>query len=115
MAVAVPDILARIVDRKRSTLERASVNRVDLERRARQRPEVRDFKAALTARPPAIIAEIKKASPSRGILTGDFRPEAIAAIYAAGGAAALSVLTDEEFFQGKLDDLEAARAAVTLP
>jgi len=115
MAVAVPDILAKIVDHKRSTLARAAVNRPDLERRARQRAAVRDFKAALTAHPPAILSEIKRASPSQGVFTGNFQPAAIAAMYAAGGAAALSVLTDREFFQGSLADLEAARAAATIP
>ena len=115
MAVAVPDILAKIVDHKQSTLARAAVNRADLERRARQRPAVRDFKAVLTARPPAIISEIKKASPSQGVFPGNFQPETIAAVYAAGGAAALSVLTDQEFFHGNLADLEAARAAVSIP
>ncbi len=115
MAVAVPDILARIVDHKRSTLARSRSNRGELERLAGERSDVRDFRAALTAAPPAIISEIKKASPSKGVFTEDFRPAAIAKLYASGGAAALSVLTDEEFFKGKLGDLEAARAAVTIP
>ena len=115
MAVAVPDILARIVDSKRSTLARASGQRADLERRAADRAPARDFRAALTAVPLAVICEIKQASPSQGVFTTDFRPAAIAALYASGGAAALSVLTDEEFFKGKLSDLEAARAAVTIP
>jgi indole-3-glycerol phosphate synthase len=115
MAVAVPDILARIVDHKRSTLERASRHRADLERRAADRLPARDFRAALTAAPPAIISEIKQASPSKGVFTEGFHPAAIAKLYASGGAAALSVLTDEEFFKGRLADLKAARAAVTIP
>lgn len=115
MEVAVPDILARIVDHKRSQLARASVHRADLERRAAERPAARDFRAALLASPPAIIAEIKQASPSRGVFTNDFQPASIAKLYTAGGAAALSILTDEEFFKGKLADLEAARAAVAIP
>ncbi|MEO8049821.1 MAG: indole-3-glycerol phosphate synthase TrpC [Acidobacteriota bacterium] len=115
MAVAVPDILARIVDHKRSTLARASGHRADLERRAADRPAARDFRAALVASPPAIISEIKQASPSQGVFTDDFRPASIAKLYQNGGAAALSVLTDEEFFKGNLADLEAARAAVTIP
>ena len=115
MAVAVPDILARIVDHKRSLLARSSGSRAELERLAAERSGARDFRAALTARPPAIISEIKKASPSKGVFTEDFHPAAIAGVYASGGAAALSVLTDEEFFKGKLGDLEAARAAVTIP
>ncbi len=115
MAVAVPDILARIVDHKRSTLARATGQRAQLERRAAERSPARDFGAALTAAPPAIISEIKQASPSKGVFTEDFQPASIAKLYASGGAAALSVLTDEEFFKGKLGDLEAARAAVTIP
>lgn len=115
MAVAVPDILARIVDHKRSQLAGASLHRADLERRAADRTPARDFRAALLSSPPAIIAEIKQASPSKGVFTDDFRPPSIAKIYQAGGAAALSILTDEEFFQGKLADLEGARAAVAIP
>ena len=115
MAVAVPDILARIVDHKRSQLARAFADRAELERRAADRPVSRDFRAALIASPPAIIAEIKQASPSKGIFTGDFQPASIAKLYQAGGAAALSILTDEEFFKGKLADLEAARSAAGIP
>ncbi len=115
MAVAVPDILARIVDQKRAALARISPLRAELERRAAGRPPARDFRAALLAHPPAIIAEVKKASPSKGIFTGDFRPAPIARAYADGGAAALSVLTDQEFFQGTIADLETARAAVKIP
>jgi len=115
MAVAVPDILARIVDHKRSQLARASVHRADLQRRAADRPAARDFRTALVASPPAIISEIKKASPSKGVFTDDFHPDSIAKLYEAGGAAALSILTDEEFFKGRLADLEAARSAVSIP
>jgi indole-3-glycerol phosphate synthase len=75
----------------------------------------RDFAAALRAHRPAIISEIKKASPSKGVLVEDFRPADLAISYEAGGAAALSVLTDRDFFQGSLDDLRAARASCTLP
>src|ERR1700688_2254092 len=115
MAVAVPDILARIVDHKRSQLARASAQRADLERRAADRPAARDFRTALIVSQPAIIAEIKQASPSKGVFTDDFHPASIAKLYETGGAAALSILTDEEFFKGKLADLEAARSAVALP
>jgi len=112
----VPDILARIVAKKREELaERAS--RLDQwEREAESRlTGRRDFRAALAARVPAIIAEVKKASPSKGVLSADFDPVHIAAEYGRGGASAISVLTDESFFQGSLNHLEAVRAAVGLP
>ena len=75
----------------------------------------RDFAAALRAKTPAIIAEVKKASPSKGVLSHDFDPARIAMAYESGGAAAVSVLTDESFFQGSLADLESSRAAISLP
>ena len=116
MSEPVPDILARIVARKREDLARAAPPIAEWETRAGQRLESRrDFRAALSDRPPAIIAEIKKASPSKGIFPVDFDPSRIAAAYQRGGAAALSVLTDKAFFQGSLADLEAARQAVRLP
>lgn len=115
MVRAVPDILARIVESKQAALPLLRANREALERRARERTSYRDFRLALAANRPAIIAEVKKASPSKGTFTGSFDPAGIARKYAAGGAAALSVLTDEQFFQGSLSDLEAAREAVPIP
>jgi len=75
----------------------------------------RDFAAALRAPGRRIIAEVKRASPSRGRIREDFDPVAIAAGYAAAGAAAVSVLTDERFFEGSLDDLTAVRGRITIP
>src|SRR5262245_40945543 len=115
MVHAVPDILARIVEQKRADLPRLSARRPELERVAEARTDGRGFRAALMAKQPAIIAEIKKASPSKGVLTADFDPPCIAQAYEAGGAAALSVLTDEQFFQGSLLDLQGARAAARVP
>jgi indole-3-glycerol phosphate synthase len=91
--------------------------RADLERRCAALPPARDFEAAL--RPPRgevrLIAEVKKASPSRGVLAPDLDPVALARTYAAHGAHAISVLTDEKYFRGSLDALVAIRAAVELP
>src|SRR5580693_3295006 len=103
MVHAVPDILARIVAHKRETLAVARSQRAELEKRAAGRRDARDFKGALKARGPAILAEIKRASPSKGVFTDAFDPGLIAKTYASGGAAALSVLTDREFFRGSLN------------
>jgi indole-3-glycerol phosphate synthase len=112
----VPDILARIVARKREELAAMLTDWEPWERAAELRAAARrDFRAALVARAPAIIAEAKKASPSKGVLAADFDPARIARAYERGGAAALSVLTDRSFFEGSLGDLEAARAATSLP
>ena len=119
MIDTVPDILARIVAKKREDLASAAPLPLDRwEHEAASRlPARRDFRAALMARAPApaIIAEIKQASPSKGILSHNFDPARIAADYARGGAAALSVLTDAPFFQGSLADLQTAREAASLP
>ncbi len=117
MVQGIPDILARIVAYKQAELASAVVPREDLEALAAEtRPGRRDFMAALMSRYPAVIAEIKRASPSKGaIAAGDLDPAAVASAYQAGGAAALSVLTDEQFFRGSLDDLDIARGAVRLP
>jgi indole-3-glycerol phosphate synthase len=112
----VPDILARIVAQKRSDLASSVAPLEVWEREAEaRRAGRRDFRAALTAKSPAIIAEVKKASPSKGVLSVDFDPSRNARAYEAGGAAAISVLTDGPFFQGSLADLQAARGAVSLP
>src|SRR6516164_7925769 len=113
---AIPDILARIVAKKREELAnvRAFVEQWGREAE-RRRPERRDFRQAVSTRVPAIIAEVKKASPSKGVLAADFDPARTASAYERGGAVAVSVVTDAEFFQGGLADLEAARAAVALP
>ncbi len=115
------DILERILAVKRREVATA-ISRIDMAAirlAARQAPPVRGFEAALRAKvadgQPAVIAEIKKASPSKGVIRADFKPAEIAADYAAHGAACLSVLTDQEFFQGHADFLKAARAACTLP
>jgi indole-3-glycerol phosphate synthase len=115
MVHAVPDILARIVEHKRAELPAHLPRRAGLETRAAQRTDYRDFRRALATHAPAIIGEIKKASPSKGTLAEAFDPAAIARTYHQGGAAALSVLTDREFFQGGLEDLADARGAVSLP
>ncbi|ARV62706.1 indole-3-glycerol phosphate synthase [Nostocales cyanobacterium HT-58-2] len=80
-------------------------------------PPVRNFLTALKENPhqPSLIAEVKKASPSRGVLRADFDPVAIAQAYERGGAACLSVLTDQKFFQGSFDNLRAIRQQVELP
>jgi indole-3-glycerol phosphate synthase len=112
----VPDILARIVARKREDLGRAAASQDEWERQAESRLTARrDFAAALRGRATAVIAEVKQASPSKGVLVHDFDAARIASDYQRGGAAALSVLTDESFFQGSLADLEAARTATGLP
>ena len=110
-------ILDRIVAVKRAEVAQARerVPLSALEKAVRTALPSRDFVGALRARKPAVIAEIKKASPSRGILRADFHPAQIACSYEKAGAACLSVLTDRDFFQGSSDDLQAARAACSLP
>lgn len=109
-------ILAEIVQHKRQEISGLHERAALLEKQAHERkPHVRSFADALHAREIAIIAEIKKASPSKGLLQHNFHPAFIAHSYEEGGAACLSVLTDKQYFQGGLHDLEAARAAVGLP
>ena len=115
------DILQKIVAVKREEVAAARRQRdaASLRRDAESLGGVRDFAGALRGRVAAggaaVIAEIKKASPSKGVLRADFRPAEIAASYAAGGATCLSVLTDEPFFQGSAAYLQQARAACALP
>ena len=110
-------ILDDIVRDKHGDLQhaKAAVPLAQLQQRPLFREGRRDFRAALAAPRRAIIAEVKKASPSKGVIRADFDPVAIATRYAASGAAALSVLTEERYFQGHLDYLAAIRAAVELP
>ena len=112
-------ILEKIVWEKdrEITVARDRVSLEQLQKQIADLPAPRDFVAALKAscRKPAVIAEIKKASPSKGVIREDFDPVAIAKGYAAGGASCLSVLTDKTFFQGGFDVLVAVREAVDLP
>ena len=111
-------ILDRIVANKPAEIAaaRARVSVAELERRIANLPPVRDFRAALEQGDEIrLIAEVKKASPSAGIIRADFDPVAIARIYAQHGAACISVLTDEPSFQGHLGYLEQVRAAVDIP
>jgi indole-3-glycerol phosphate synthase len=115
------DILDRILARKAAEVAERSArfSLKDIEQRLPSAPPPRGFVAAMEARiaagKPAVIAEIKKASPSKGLLRADFRPAEIAMSYERGGAACLSVLTDVDFFQGADEYLRAARAACNLP
>ena len=115
------DILARILARKAEEVaeRRARVTDHELIARCADVAPTRGFRAALEAKiaagNAAVIAEVKKASPSKGVMRADFRPADIARSYAAGGAACLSVLTDVDFFQGADEYLQQARAACALP
>lgn len=116
-----PDILARILQRKqqeiatRQTIVGPGSLRALAESASRPRGFIQALRDKHDAELPAVIAEIKKASPSQGVIRAHFDPPAIARSYAAAGAACLSVLTDEDFFQGHDDYLKSARAACSLP
>ena len=110
-------VLARIIEHKRAEVaaRRKARPLAAIRERAESAPAVRGFHAALTRHRPAVIAELKKASPSAGVIRRDFQPAAIAESYAHAGAACLSVLTDERFFQGADKHLEEAKSACELP
>jgi indole-3-glycerol phosphate synthase len=115
------DILQKILTVKAQEIAAVKVNCSweTMRAKAEQALPTRDFVGAIrskiTAGQPAVIAEIKKASPSKGVLRADFRPAEIAASYASHGAACLSVLTDAQFFQGSAEYLQEARAACSIP
>jgi len=117
----MPDVLKRILDVKKVENSTRSVQMpvAKLRERIAEQSSVRGFvdamKAKLNAQLPAVIAEVKKASPSKGVLRDPFDPAAIARSYEQGGAACLSVLTDEDFFQGSEQALVDARRACSLP
>lgn len=122
--VTVPDaeprnILEKIVWHKEKEIDqrRERMPLIELQSKVRDLPPPKDFVAALREAKtnPALIAEVKKASPSKGVICENFQPVAIAQSYVAGGAACLSVLTDQEFFQGSFDYLKQIRETVDLP
>jgi indole-3-glycerol phosphate synthase len=112
------NILKEILATKATEVASAKARRAlaEVETAARAQPPARDFAAALAKQArPRIIAECKRQSPSRGVMLKDYRPVELARAYEAGGAAAISVLTDEPYFGGKLPDLTAVRDAVKIP
>lgn len=119
------DILNKILDVKADEIRAAKKHqdlaslRRDVESNAEARTRIRGFETSLRGKIAAgkagVIAEVKKASPSKGVLREDFHPADIATSYAQHGAACLSVLTDEQFFQGATDYLKQARAACSIP
>lgn len=114
-------VLKEILQRKRQEIEerRERISITSLESQVNSLPSCRGFASAIESRvrsqQPAVIAEIKKASPSKGVIRAEFDPEAIAKEYEKGGATCLSVLTDVDFFQGSDEHLKIARQACTLP
>ena len=111
------DRLEEILAAKRDEIERLKPRAAELDRQARARTDFRSFRAAIQSSNDriAVIAEIKKASPSAGLITDSFEPVEIARKYEQAGANAISVLTDTKFFQGKLEDLKNIRRDVSLP
>src|SRR5258708_24724665 len=109
--------LEEILEVKRQEIEQLRPRAAELDRQARARKDFRDFRSTLHRDDDAlaVIAEIKKASPSAGVIAKSFDPVEIAKNYERAGANAISVLTDTQFFQGKLQDLADVRSAVSLP
>ena len=112
---AVRTTLTHIIDATRDRVRAVLLRRDDVEQAAAQAPDPLDFGAALLSSEVGVIAEVKRRSPSGGSIAEDLRPDALAASYAAGGAVAISVLTEPQFFGGSLDDLGAIRRSVALP
>jgi len=119
LALDIPDVLARICSRTLADLPAQRAALPDVEAAAAAAPPARGFRSALESKlregRTGLIAEIKKASPSAGLIRPDFDPVALALAYQEGGAACLSILTDAPFFQGSPETLVAARSAVRLP
>lgn len=115
MFVKTDTILDKILARKVEEVEADRGRLPELRRAAEIAPPPLDFAGALRRDTIALIAEIKKASPSKGVLIENFDPVALGETYAANGAAAISILTDQDFFQGHIDYLKAVRAAVSIP
>jgi indole-3-glycerol phosphate synthase len=117
MFVRTETVLDRILSRKVDDVaaQQARVSLADARAAAETAPPARHFAGALRRETVALIAEVKHASPSKGVLIENFDPVALASIYAGNGAAAISVLTDEPFFMGHLDHLRAVRSAVGIP
>ncbi|HEY4330125.1 MAG TPA: indole-3-glycerol phosphate synthase TrpC [Phycisphaerae bacterium] len=120
--MSIPDILQQIVETKKREVAAAKIRvpEAGLRLRAKETEHPRNFFAALTKNPEGgamvnVIAEVKKSSPSAGVMKADFDPVAIARLYHAAGADALSVLTDEQYFGGKLEYIAAVKAVMPLP
>lgn len=111
------NVLDKILDRKRVEVSRAraAVSFKEIKKRIRDLPPPRAFSSALRGAGLSVIAEIKKASPSKGVLANDFDPVRLARDFAEGGASALSVLTDEEFFQGQKSYIQQVKSTVGIP
>lgn len=108
--------LSDVIERLRRDLDEHPLDDVALMARVTAMPPARDLEAALgVADPPALIAEVKRASPSAGVIAEDVNPSVLARGYQAGGAAAVSVLTESRHFQGSLADLQAVRSSVSIP